>query len=185
MDVNTQYKSAMLEFDMGQSLVGRYVGLEPSRVSRALTEEIPFDVSESKSIEETIAAIRLVQSEIPLPINWAMIGKVKPLVDQRRKELREQADPVVRSCFLIRITYTGFFLRVQSGQVLTTPSEMNAAAFENFDLANEVVRQLKRLGTEARTESFGAFRRRSTMSHSLIEVGLEPVAIGEADHGTN
>ena len=182
MDVNTQYKSAMLEFDMTQSLVGRYVGLEPSRVSRALTEEIPFDHSESQSIEETIAAIRLVQSEIPLPINWAQIGKVKPLVDQRRKELREQADPIVRKCVLIRITYTGFFLRVHGGQVLTTPSEMNAAAFETPEIANEVVRELKKLGTEARIESFGAFRRRSTMVHSLVELGFEQDGENDGTH---
>ena len=173
MDVNTQYKSAMLEFDMTQSLVGRYIGLEPSRVSRALTEEIPFDLPESNSIEETITAIRLVQSEIPLPINWAMIGKVKPLVDQRRKELREQADPILRKCLLIRVTYTGFFLRVHNGEVVTTPSEMTAAAFEIPEIANQVVRQLKKLGTEARIESFGAFRRRSTMVHSLLELGIE------------
>ncbi len=185
MDVNTQYKSGMLEFNATQSLLGRYIGMEPSRISRALTEEIPFDPAESQMIAETIDAMRSVQASMPLPINWSLIGKVKPLVDQHRKELHEQGDPIVRRCTLIRITYTGFFLRVQSGQVLTTPSEMNAAAFESFDLANEVVRQLKKLGTEARTESFGAFRRKSTMSHSLIEVGLEPVGIGEADHGTD
>jgi hypothetical protein len=183
-DVNTQYKSAMLEFDMTQSLVGRYVGLEPSRVSRALTEEIPFDVSESKSIEETIAAMRLVQSEMSLPINWTQIGKCKPRVDQRRKELHEMADPFVRRCTLIRVSYAGFFQTIRGGQVITTPSEMTAAAFESADLASEAVRLLKKLGTEARTESFGAFRRASTMTHSLVEVGFEPATIGGAD-GTN
>jgi len=172
-DVNTQYKSAILEFDMTQSLVGRYVGLEPSRVSRALTEEIPFDPAESRNIIETIDAMRSVQAEIPLPINWAQIGKVKPQVDARRKELQEQADPIVRRCTLIRITFTGFFLRVRNGEVVTTPSEMTAAAFEDPSVANEVVRQLKKLGTEARLEIFGAFRRKSTMSHTLIDVGFE------------
>jgi hypothetical protein len=175
MDVNTQYKSAMLEFDMTQSLIGRFVGLEPSRVSRALTEEIPFDDDEKKLIEETIAAMRLVQSEMSLPINWAQIGKCKPRVDQRRKELHETADPVVRRCMLVRISGTGFFLRVNGTNVVTTPSEMNAAAFENPELGSEVVRKLKKLGTESRTESFGAFRRKSTMNNSLIEVGFEPV----------
>jgi hypothetical protein len=181
MDVNTQYKSGMLEFDTTQSLLGRYVGLEPSRVSRALTEEIPFDLSESQSITETIAAMRSVQAEIPLPINWGQIGKVKPRVDTRRKELREQADPIVRRCMLIRVSYAGFFQTVRGGQVITTPSETNGAAFEEPGIADEVVRALRKLGTEARTESFGAFRRRSTMSHTFVDVGLEQ----EQDNGIN
>jgi hypothetical protein len=173
MNAVMQYKSGMLEFDTTQSLLGRYVGLEPSRVGRGLTEELPFDLLESKSIEETIAAMRLVQSEMPLPINWSQIGKVKPRVDQCRKELREQADPIVRKCVLIRITYTQFFLRVRNGEVVTTPSEMTAAAFEAPGMAEAVVRELKKLGTEARIETFGAFRRASTMSRTLIDVGLE------------
>ena len=181
MDVNTQYKSGMLEFDVTQSLLGRYIGIEPSRASRGLTEEIPFDFSESKSIEETIAAMRLVQSEMSLPINWTQIGRCKPRVDQRRKELHEQADPFVRRCILIRTSGTGFFLRVNSTNVVTTPSEMNAAAFEEPGIANEAVRQLKKLGIDSRIESFGAFRRASTMSRSLVEVGFEPAAIGDTN----
>jgi hypothetical protein len=181
MDVTTQYKSGMLEFDLTQSLLGRYVGIEPSRVSRGLTEELPFDLSESKSIEQTIAAMRLVQSEMSLPINWTQIGKCKPRVDQRRKELSETADPIVRRCTLIRVSYAGFFQTIRGGQVVTTPSETNAAAFESPDLANEVVRELKKLGTESRIESFGAFRRKSTMSHTLVDVGLEQ----EKDNGND
>jgi hypothetical protein len=181
MDVTTQYKSGMLEFDLTQSLLGRYVGMEPSRVSRGLTEELPFDLSESKSIEETIAAMRLVQSEMSLPINWTQIGRCKPRIDQRRKELHETADPFVRRCILIRVSYAGFFQTIRSGQVITTPSEMTAAAFESADLASEAVRLLKKIGTESRIESFGAFRRASTMTRSLVKVGFEPATIGGAD----
>ncbi len=184
MDVNTQYKSGMLELDVTQSLLGRYIGIEPSRASRGLTEEIPFDTVETRDIIETITAMRSVQAEMPLPINWAMIGRVKPLVEQRRKELRDTADPIVKSCTLIRITYTKFFLRVHDGEVVTTPSEMTAAACESPGLASEVVRQLRKLGTESRIEFFGAFRHKSTMAHSLIEVGVNQ-PIESTDNGTD
>jgi hypothetical protein len=177
MDVNTQYKGAILEFDMTQSLVGRYVGLEPSRVSRALTEEIPFNHAEARDITETIEAMRSVQTEISLPINWAQIGKVKPSVDARRKELRDQRDPIVRRCILIRTSLTGFFQRMNGANVVTTPSEMSAAAFETPDIANDAVRELKKFGTSSQIESFGAFRRRSTMTHSLIEIGFESTTL--------
>src|SRR5712692_9942978 len=120
---------------------------------------------------------------MPLPINWAQIGKVKPRVDVRRKELHETADPVIRKCVLIRMTYTGFFSRVRNGkEVVTTPSEMTAAAFENPELANEVIRELKKLGTESRMEFFGAFRRKSTMTNSLTEVGFEPTIEQEKEN---
>jgi hypothetical protein len=184
MDAVTNLKSAVVELDSNQSILSRYADSTPARFSRGMTEEVPFTSSESQTISETIQAMRDLQASMPLPINWALFGKVKPHVDQRRKELREQADPIVRRCVLIRVSYTGFFSQVRDGEVVTTPSEMIAAAFEAPDLANEVVRDLKKLGTESRIEMFGAFRRKSTMTHSLIELGFEPAAIGGPD-GTN
>lgn len=109
---------------------------------------------------------------MPLPVNWSLIGKVKPHVDQRRQELREQTDPIVRRCTLIRISATSFFQRLNGANVLATPSELTAAAFETPALAEEAVRELKKLGTGPRLEFFGAFRRRSTMTRSLAEVGF-------------
>jgi hypothetical protein len=178
MDAVTAYKSGLLEFDVTQSQLARYVGTEPSRASRAMTEEIPFTTAEARDITETIDAMRSVQSEMMLPINWSLIGKVKPHVDARRKQLREQADPIVHRCTLIRTSATSFFQRLNGTNVVTTPSELTACAFETPVLAEEVVRELKKLGTNSRIEFFGAFRRKSTMTHSLIEVGFEPAAIG-------
>jgi hypothetical protein len=187
MELLTKFKSAIVEFDVTQSQLGAYADMKNSRVSRGMTGEIPFDAAESKLIDETITAMRDLQSAVrpEVPIAWAVIHKVKPLVDQRRRELREQTDPVVRRCTLIRITFTGFFLRVRGGQVLTTPSEMTAAAFEDHSVASEVVRELKKLGTEARIESFGAFRRESTMSRTLASVGLEEAKDGTGNYEIN
>lgn len=83
--------------------------------------------------------MRSAQAEMPLPINWSLIGKVKPQVDARRKLLREQTDPVVRKCTLIRIGMS-FFQRVNGANIVTSPSELHAAAFESPELAEEAVR---------------------------------------------
>lgn len=158
-------------------------GLSSATLSKASSGQAQLSAEKEQSLRQTLEAIRSIIYEYPqLPIDFNQVSKIKPLVDQRRKELQEQSDPVVRRCTLIRVSYAGFFQAVRSGQIITTPSEMNAAAFESPGLANEALLELKKLGTESRTESFGAFRRRSTMAHSLVEVGL---AIGEADHGTN
>jgi len=182
MDAVTTFKSGLLELGVNQSQLARYIGAEPSRVSRALTEELPFTVAEARDITETVGAMRAIQAEMSLPINWSLIGKIKPHVDARRKLLREQTDPVVRKCTLIRVGATSFFQRINDGNVVTTPSELTACAFELPGLAEEVVRELKKLGTNARIEFFGAFRRRSSMSHSLIELGFEPVTIEGQDN---
>ena len=85
----------------------------------------------------------------------------------------------MRRCTLIRVG-VGFFQRVNGVNVITTPSELNAAAFESPGVAEEVVQQLKKLGTAGRLEFFGAFRRRSTMS-SLAEVGLPAKEVTDAE----
>jgi hypothetical protein len=176
MDVNTQYKSAIVQLDLTQSLLGRYIGLEPSRVSRALTEEIPFDTAETNEIEQTIAAMRLVQSEIPLPINWAQIGKCKPLVDQRRKTLQEVADPMhVRGVWFVRLNIHDYFQGLRSdGSVIASLKYYNGgpAAFTNYGLANEVVNQLKQRNIAATAEQLTCERRQSTITTSLEELGF-------------
>jgi hypothetical protein len=174
MDPILTLKSAMFEFDAAQSCLGSYVGLTSARVSRGLSGELPFNNAEVASITETVAAMRSVQSEIPLPINWGLIHKVKPVVDQRKKDLHEQADPVLRQCALVRLSRTNFFRRLSQGNVITDPSEMTAAAFETPALAQQCVRELKKLGTVAQVETFGSFRRKSSMTHSLAELGFEP-----------
>src|SRR6266478_1937671 len=135
MDLLTKFKSAIVEFDTTQSIIGAHADMKASRISRGLTEEVPFDPAEKKVIEETIDAMRDLQASIPLPIDWSRIGKVKPHIDEKRTALRETSDPIVRKCSLVRISWTGFFQRVNSGNVVTTPSEMTAAAFESYDLA--------------------------------------------------
>jgi hypothetical protein len=181
MEPIVAFKSGLLEFDLTQSQLARYIGAEPSRVSRAMTGEVPFTVNEALNISETVTAMRTVQAEMSLPIDWSLIGKVKPTVDQRRKDLRDQEDPVVHRCVLIKIGATSYFQRVNSGNVVATPSELNACAFELPRLADEVVRELKKLGTVARTESMGAFRRRSTMTNTLVELGFEVTAATEVE----
>ena len=168
---NIQIRFARIRCNSAQ--LARYVGIEPSRVSRALTLELPFTGAEARDILETIDAMRSVQSETLLPVAWSLIGKVKPHIDSRKNALREQTDPIVRRCILIRISATSFFQRLNGANVVTTPSELNAAAFEIPGLADEVVRELKKLGTAGRTEFFGAFRRKSTMTHGLLEIGIE------------
>jgi hypothetical protein len=184
MDLITKYKSAIVEFDTTQSIIGAHADLKASRISRGLTEETPFDAAESQAISETIDAMRDLQASMPLPIDWSRIGKVKPHIDQRRKELHDHNDPIVRRCCMIKISYTGFFLRVRGKEVVTTPSELLAAAFENPDVANQVVRELKKFGTQAQIETFGALRKKSSMSHTLIDVGFESAAIGGIDGQT-
>lgn len=178
MDAVTTFKSGLLEFGLTQSVAGRYAGLEPSRVSRGVTEEMPFTRAESESITNTFAAMRSLQAEIPLPINWGLFGKVKPSLDQRKKELHEQGDPIVRKYTLIRTSSTTFFLRVNSGIVVTTPSELTACATEDPALARAIADEIKKLGTNSKIEFCGGFRRKSSMVNTMTELGFD-VAVGD------
>ena len=85
MDAVTAFKTGLVELNVNQTQLARYVGVEPSRVSRGLTMELPFTVAETREISETIDAMRSIQAEMSLPIDWSLIGKVKPHVDARRK----------------------------------------------------------------------------------------------------
>jgi hypothetical protein len=176
MELLAKFRSALIELDMTQSQLGSYAGLNNSRVSRGVTGEIPFDTAEAQAISTTIDAMRDLQASTPLPINWRPIGKVKPIVDQRRKQMHEESDPIVPRCMIISVSRLKYFAKLHNGEVHGTINENEAAAFENPDVALEVVRALDKLGVRSWLVQVGALRRRSTISHSLIEVGFGPVA---------
>ncbi|MCU1241750.1 MAG: hypothetical protein JWO71_2476 [Candidatus Acidoferrum typicum] len=149
-------------------------GISSPTLSKVLAGQSRLSPDKEESLKLTLEAIRQLIDEFPVPIDFNQVVRVKPLIDQRRAQIRENIDPIVHRCLLIRISGTGFFLTMRGGEVVTTPSETLAAAFENPDTANEVIRQLAKLGAKAWIDSFGAFRRKSTMSHSLMEVGFTP-----------
>src|SRR6266550_6887160 len=164
MDINTQFKSALLEFDVIQSLLGRYCGMESSRTSRAMSEEKLFDAAETYEITQIIQAMRSLQAEIRLPINWAQIGKVRPHVDQRRIELRDLADPMLSRYCVIRTSKTGFFIRMNGDNVLSSPSELTCATFEAPGLANQVIQELAKHGVKGELQIIPLLRRKSLMA---------------------
>jgi hypothetical protein len=160
-------------------------GVSSATLSKALSGQSQLSPEKELSLRQTLDAIySLIDEYSQLPIDFNRTAKIKPLVDRRRDELRETSDPIVRRCTLIRISATSFFQRMNGENILTCPSEMTACATETPELANEIVRRLAKLGTNSRIESFGAFRRRSSMTHSLVEVGFEPAVGGKDEQST-
>ena len=186
MDINTQFKSALLEFDVIQSLLGRYCGFESSRTSRAMSEEKLFDQAETYEIIQIIQAMRSLQAEIRLPINWAMIGKVKPSVEQRRIELRDQADPMLSKYCVVRTSKVSFFVRINGDNILSSPSELTCAMFEAPGLANQVVQELAKHGVKGEVHIVPLLRRKSLMTKNLFELGFTEIGGPDGtDNGTN
>ncbi len=176
MDVLTKYKSAILEFDTTQSIIGSYAGLKTSRVSRGLTEEIPFDAAEAKAISETIDAMRELQHSIHpqgVPVNWSLIGRVKPLLDSFRKQLQDKSDPMLPRYCVVKVGLN-FFYRITAGEVMTRPDQLSCAAFEDPSLADEVVRELFKIGRRADVVVVPLMRRRSETVSTLSQVGFVP-----------
>lgn len=186
MELLTKFKSAIVEFDVTQSQLGAYADMKNSRVSRGVTGEVPFDAAESQAIEQTILAMRQLQSEVrpELPVNWALIHKVKPLVDQRRSQLHDISDPIVARCWYIRLTSLTWLRSMRENEPMTTYNfQVDGAAFQSIPLAEEAVRRLRAVGVQSRMELLTAERRASTITRSLEEIGFksEPAVIGAAD----
>lgn len=175
MNVVEHFNSAVMEFRTTQSLLGRYSGINPSRVSRCLTEETPFTAEESRAVLETIAAMRELQTTIPhsLPLDWSQFGRVKPLIDAVRKQLQDQSDPMLPRYCVIKIN-GNHFSRIVSGEVVTRPDPQSCSCFEDPSLANEVVRELFKIGRRADVVVVPLMRRRSETVRTLAEIGFNP-----------
>jgi hypothetical protein len=184
MELITTFKSAIVEFDTTQSIIGAHADLKASRVSRGLTEEIPFDAAESQAISETIAAMRDLQASMPLPIDWSRIGKVKPSIDKRRKELRDTVNPIVKRCWYIRLNSLTWLKSMRENEPMPTYNfQIDGAAFESTALAEEVVRRLRAIGVQSKMDLLTAERRASTITRGLEEIGFAPKE--QNNDGTN
>lgn len=188
MELLTRFKSAIVEFDVTQSQLGAYADMKNSRVSRGSTGEVPFDAAESKVIEETILAMRELQNEVRpegVPVNWALIHKVKPLVDQRRRELRDHADPVVRRAWYVRLNSLTWLARMRGNEPVPTYNyQVDGACFEDVNLAEETAHRLRAIGIASKMEMLTSDRRASTITRNLIEIGFESAAIGGNNEST-
>src|SRR5579864_6454532 len=88
-------------------------GLSLPTLSKAISGQGQLSPEKEQSLRQTIAAIHSIIAEYShLPIDFNRVGKIKPLVEQRRSELRDQGDPIVPRCVLIRISRSAFFKRL-------------------------------------------------------------------------
>jgi hypothetical protein len=149
-----------------------------STLSKALSGQTKLSAEKEESLRATLQAARALVAEYPyLPIDFNQIPRIKPLIEAKKKELRDTGDPIVPACMGIRLSYLGYFLRVNGTNVISTPSEMKCSVFEDVSLAEEAVRQIQKLGTNCKLERFGALRRKSTICNSLLEVGFQQESV--------
>jgi hypothetical protein len=172
METLNKFKVAIVEFDSTQSVIGAYAGLAAPRVSRGLTGETPFDEKECQVLSETIDAMYALQATTPLPIDWRMIGRVRPHVESKR----EQKDPCPNEFYIISTSSLGYFSCVRSGEVVSVPSIAKAAAFADITMAGTVARELYfRFKTRAdfqALQNHSIKRKLSEMVSSYEQVGL-------------
>ena len=176
MEALAKFKIAIVEFDSTQGIIGSYAGLTAPRVSRGLTGEAPFDEQESQVLSETIDAMYALQATTNLPIDWRMIGKVRPHVESKRNELKDGNDPVIRTAYYVRTNLHNYFVRLRGDKsVVENMNYLQSTAFTDPLLARRCAELLKDYGVTARTDILTGIRRESTITKSLAELGFPAV----------
>ena len=169
-------KGAFAEFDCTAGALSSYADIKSSRFSRGMTREIPFTTQENEAILSVIAAMRGLQQSVEpqVPVNWAQIGKIKSIIDERRRQSKDELDPKILRPYFVRLSVLNFFQKLRSNgtpqETMNYPTE--GAAFERHELAEEVVRRLKAMNVHSKVEQLTAPRRKSGMTTSLEELGF-------------
>src|SRR6266851_2243930 len=178
-------KHAIIEFGITQAQIGAYAGLSAARMSRGLASELngeaPFTPSELQLLADTILAMRSLQESIPVPIAWAQTTKVKSFVDKHRAELHDQKDPLAPPRqWYVRLNSLTWLSRMRGDEPIPTYNfQVDGAAFKDMTMADEVVRRLRAVGVQSKTDLLTADRKSTRLTRSLTEIGFEPVAIEE------
>src|SRR5258708_16342328 len=90
-------KTALAEFEISGGQLAAYVGrYSQSRLSRALSGESPLPQDDMDRTEQIINAMRHLSEHVQpkLPVNWARVDVVKPILEAHEKEYQDRVDPI-------------------------------------------------------------------------------------------
>jgi len=127
------------------------------------------------TIEEVLEVMWEMKKRTGLPIDWSQSASIRPVVEERLREYRDADDPTPRYIFFVRTSSVSFFEVRRGGQVITTPSESQAAAFLTWELAHQCKQALKKFDVESFTDRFTNTmqRKQSTLTTDLAQLGFE------------
>jgi len=148
-------------------------------------------------VEEALDVMQLMKIDagsvfapgFELPIDFSQPAALRPVFEQRLRDHHDKNDPMLSRYCVVRIGLN-FFDRITSGEVLTRPDPSSCACFERPALADEVVRELIKLGHKADVKIIPLMRRRSETVKTLSQIGFTTPMLEEnnvigADNGTN
>jgi hypothetical protein len=155
-------------------------GLVSKKLSQQQISQLITGTREFESDEEAQEHFRVLDSmahlqEIVLPkvpIAWS--ADVKDVVKSTFEARRNEEDPINVQCFYVRLSVMNFFKLINSAGVQATINpEKDGAAFATVRLAEDCVRELKKMGVPARFERLTGPRRKSSLVTSLEELGFK------------
>jgi hypothetical protein len=136
--------------------------LSQQQLSAIMNGQRDFDSpAEARSFFDGLQFIRSVQESVTpqLPVDWANVLAVRDTLIRLYEERQEQVNPTHKRCYFVRLSVTSFFKEVADGNIVSTPRYVTeAAAFVDFDLANQVRQELKKRGVESKVELLTALR---------------------------
>jgi hypothetical protein len=140
------------------------------------TREFESD-QEATEFLTVIESMRSLQEIVQprVPIDWTNVEAVKDVLAQHHKRRKNESDPMHRRCWFVRLSVHDFFkgLRTDGTEIRTLNYfDGDAAAFTDYGLASEVIKQLKQHNVAAKAEVLTCERRQSTITTSLEEIGF-------------
>jgi hypothetical protein len=152
-----------------------YIGLSRSAFSEKLTAG-RLSVDEDARARETLRVMQLVQHDAGFPIAWDQVSVIRPKLEARITAYRESLNPTPTFVYVIRLSSTSYFRRIQNGEVLTTPSLGNCFMSENLEVSQQVIKMLaEKYKMKAAWDSFTntVQRKANTMCNDIASVGLQ------------
>ena len=170
-------------FEVGCSLnkLADYVGISKSVLAERLANG-SLSVDAAKKIEETLQVMKVMRLEAGLPVDWTFVPFIKPLLERKLVEYKEQKDPVETRCWYIRLSHFNFLKSVNSyGPIETINYQVDGAAFSDHALAQKAADKLKAIKIASTVELLTGPRRKSTITTSLEELGFEPSSVAAVE----
>jgi hypothetical protein len=143
--------------------------LASGRLAQPIADKIEeaLDVMQSMKID----AGSVFSPGFELPIDFSQPASLRAVFEQRLRDYRDKKDPMISRYCVVRIGLN-YFDRVNSNEVLSRPDPSSCACFESPALANEVVRELLKIGRKADVQIVPLMRRRSETAKTLSQVGF-------------
>jgi hypothetical protein len=142
MSIAQEIRQGAFEHNCAINNLSVYLGMSPSSLAAAMAAD-RLQQETAQCALEILNVMGQVRARVRFPVDWSQTLVIKPLLEEEVERYREAKNPTPDYFYVLECGGLRYFKCVRGGEVVMTPSIMNAAIFPELEMASRAGDRLR------------------------------------------